>query len=71
MGRRPYLRRQYERQYHHHPRPQPASINEAAVLGPRLEDRQQERGLLPNLVAIDFAGWGDAVKLVDQLNGVG
>ena len=45
-------------------------INERSVLGPRLDQCRSERGLLPNLVSVDFAGVGDVVELVDELNGV-
>ena len=45
-------------------------INERDVLGDRLEQCREERGLLPNLIAVDFAATGDAVELADELNGV-
>lgn len=47
------------------------SINDPEVLVPRLEQCREERGLLPNLVAVDFWEAGDTVAAVDLLNGVG
>ena len=41
------------------------------VLLPRLQQCQAERGLLPNLVSIDFWEQGDALQAVDILNGLG
>ncbi len=46
-------------------------INNRDVLLPRLEQCQEERGLLPNLVAVDFGEAGDVIEVVNELNGVG
>lgn len=52
----------------------PASLNAArvantaAVLGVRAERCRTERGLLPNLVAVDFYERGDLFAVVDALN---
>jgi hypothetical protein len=42
--------------------------NSRAVLGRRLELCREQRGMLPNLVAVDFYRQGDAAELVDELN---
>lgn len=47
------------------------TVNELEVLLPRLEECWRERGLLPNLIAVDFWEQGDAVVAADRLNGVG
>ncbi len=44
-------------------------INELDVLLPRLEQCREERGLLPNLVAVDFWEAGDTLTAIDVLNG--
>lgn len=44
--------------------------NSAAVLGPRLDRCQQERGLLPNIVAVDYYNEGDLFGQVRRLNGL-
>lgn len=46
------------------------SINDLDVLLPRLQQCQDERGLVPNLVAIDFWEQGDALEAVDIVNGL-
>jgi hypothetical protein len=45
-------------------------VNGRDVLGPRLEKCRQERGMLPNFVAVDFYDRGDLFNLVDALNGL-
>ena len=47
------------------------SINDLDVLLPRLRQCQAERGLVPNLVPVDFFEAGDAIGAVDAINGVG
>lgn len=42
--------------------------NSATVLGPRLDECQQERGQIPNFVAVDFYSEGDLFGQVDRLN---
>lgn len=46
-----------------------ARVNTPAVLGARAEQCQQERGLLPNFVAVDYYDQGDVFAVVDELNG--
>lgn len=46
-----------------------AKVNARAVLLPRVEECQAERGLLPNFVAVDFYDQGDLLGVVDTLNG--
>ncbi len=41
------------------------------MLLPRAEECQQERGRLPNFVAVDFYDRGDLLGVVDTLNGLG
>lgn len=45
--------------------------NSDAVLGPRLDTCEQERGLLPNFVAVDYYDQGDLLGQVRRLNGLG
>jgi hypothetical protein len=45
-------------------------INARDVLLPRLEQCEEERGLLPNFVAVDHYDRGDLLGAVDSLNGV-
>lgn len=45
--------------------------NSDAVLGARLTQCRQERGLLPNFVAVDNYDQGDLLGQVDRLNGLG
>ena len=47
-----------------------AAANTEAVLGTRARRCQAERGLLPNLVAVDFYERGDLFRVVDELNGL-
>jgi len=47
-----------------------AAANTEAVLGTRARRCAAERGLLPNLVAVDFYERGDLFRVVDQLNGL-
>jgi hypothetical protein len=48
-----------------------AEVNARDVLLPRLEQCQEERGQLPNFVAVDYYDRGDLFAVVDELNGVG
>jgi hypothetical protein len=43
------------------------AVNARSVLGARLERCQQERKLLPNIVAVDFYRDGDVFPLVEEL----
>ena len=45
-------------------------INALGVLGPYLARCKQERGMLPNFVAVNFFNEGDLFRAVDQLNGI-
>ena len=45
-------------------------VNARRVLLPRVEECQQERGMLPNFVAVDFYDRGDLFGVVDTLNGL-
>jgi hypothetical protein len=50
--------------------PQYASeVNARAVLAPRLAECTAERGQTPDYVAVDYYNRGDALELVDELNG--
>lgn len=44
-------------------------VNARRVLLPRAEQCQQERGMLPNFVAVDYYDRGDLFGVVDTLNG--
>jgi hypothetical protein len=46
------------------------TINAYDVLGPYVARCRQERGMLPNFVAVNFYDQGDLFKAVDGLNGV-
>jgi hypothetical protein len=46
-----------------------AKVNAFDVLWPRVRSCEEERGLLPNYVAVDFYDQGDLLKVVDKLNG--
>jgi hypothetical protein len=46
-------------------------VNAHDFLAPRLTECRRRRGMLPNVVAVDFYRDGDAAKVVDELNGVG
>jgi hypothetical protein len=62
-------------QFNHWVTPAPASAsrvaNASAVLGERAQRCMAERGLLPNLVAVDFSERGDLFAVVDELNASG
>jgi hypothetical protein len=45
-------------------------INALPVLGPYLARCRQERGMLPNFVAVNYFDEGGLFRAVDQLNGV-
>ena len=47
-----------------------AIVNARDVLGPRVEECREERGMLPNFVAVDYYDRGDLFAVVDELNGV-
>lgn len=47
-----------------------ATVNASDVLLTRLRECEQERGRLPNYVAVDFYDRGDLFESVDDLNGV-
>jgi hypothetical protein len=46
-------------------------VNTLEVLGGRAEQCRQERGQIPNFVAVNFTTLGDVDAVVDALNGVG
>ena len=46
------------------------TINDRDVLLDRAEQCAEERGLHPNLLAVDFISQGDVFAVVDELNGV-
>jgi hypothetical protein len=46
-------------------------VNARAVLGARVLECRQERGMLPNFVAVDYYDRGDLFDVVDELNGLG
>ncbi len=43
-------------------------VNEASVLLDRVEECERERGMRPNLIAVDFYERGDLFEVVDRLN---
>ena len=45
-------------------------VNTLDVLGSRAEQCRQERGQIPNFVAVNFLDIGDTIAVVDRLNGV-
>jgi len=45
-------------------------VNAADVLGARAERCRDERGMQPNLIAVNYADIGDLLAVVDTLNGV-
>jgi hypothetical protein len=47
------------------------AVNARGVLLPRAEHCEEQRGLLPTFVAVDFYDRGDLFRVVDTLNGVG
>jgi hypothetical protein len=56
------------------PAPRPSNAEKVNAYGPLLHRAQtcrKIRGLLPNLVAIDFYESGDVEKVIDKLNGFG
>jgi hypothetical protein len=46
-------------------------VNARAFIEDRLARCRRTRGMLPNIVAVDFYREGDAAAAVDRLNGVG
>jgi hypothetical protein len=44
-------------------------VNDRDVLGPRAEQCEAERQLLPNFVAVNYVAIGDVYEVVDALNG--
>jgi hypothetical protein len=46
------------------------AVNTAEVLGDRVRQCQEERGLQPTFVAVNYADIGDVLSVVDALNGV-
>jgi hypothetical protein len=53
------------------PRPSNAAVvNAYDVLLSRARTCQRERGHLPNLIAVDFAGVGDLLRVANTLNGL-
>ena len=45
-------------------------MNAYDFLEPRVARCREQRGMLPNLVAVDFFREGDAARVVDELNRV-
>jgi len=45
--------------------------NAAEVLGERVRECQQERGQIPNFVAVNWYDQGELLQVVNELNGVG
>jgi hypothetical protein len=45
-----------------------AKVNSVATLTARMEQCEQARGRLPNILAVDFFAVGDIVKVVDNFN---
>ena len=55
------------------PAPKPSNaeqVNAYRALLDRARKCERRRGQIPNLVAVDFYGVGDLMRVVDQLNGV-
>ncbi len=55
------------------PAPKPSNAEKVNARGPllrRVHECQRRRGLLPNVVAVDFYRRGDVIGVVDELNGV-
>jgi hypothetical protein len=44
-------------------------VNASDVLWPRVHECENERGQLPNYIAVDFYDQGDLLQVVDRLNG--
>jgi hypothetical protein len=56
------------------PAPKPSNaaiVNAHDFLLKRARQCQKERGMLPNILAVDFALTGDVVGVADELNGLG
>jgi hypothetical protein len=56
------------------PAPKPSNaaiVNAHDFLLERARRCQRERGLLPNIIAVDFAGTGDVVGVAAEMNGLG
>jgi hypothetical protein len=56
------------------PAPRPTNArraNQRELLLERIEMCEQLRGIRPNVIAVDFFAEGDALEVVDELNGVG
>ncbi len=56
------------------PAPKPSNAEQVNAREPllrRARTCQEQRGLLPNVVAVDFYGRGDVFGVVDELNGLG
>src|SRR5262245_1840728 len=56
------------------PRPMPSNaaiVNAYDFLLKRAQDCARERKHIPNIIAVDFYGTGDLMRVVDTLNGVG
>ena len=47
-----------------------SAANTARVLNERIAACREERGLSPNIIGVDFYAGGDAVAVVDSINGV-
>ena len=45
-------------------------VNASDVLLPRAQQCQEERGSIPNFVAVNYVALGDVYDVVDELNGV-
>jgi len=45
-------------------------VNAHDFLATRVDRCRERRGMLPNLVAVDFYRQGDAARVVDELNRV-
>ena len=55
------------------PSPLPSNaeiVNAYDFLLDRARRCQRERGMLPNIIAVDFYRTGDLLKVVDTLNGI-
>jgi hypothetical protein len=45
-------------------------VNAHDFLAPRVARCRETRGMMPNLIAVDFYRQGDAARVVDELNRV-
>ncbi len=45
-------------------------VNAADVLGARVDRCAEERSMMPNLIAVNYADIGDTLAVVDRLNGI-